>query len=351
MRVVILGAGFGAIVHAPNVRSRADLSLVGICDGGSGSAIRATATGEQAFHDWCHALDAVGDGIAIVATPPATHEELALAAIRRGLHVLIEKPAGLRAANANCIAKAARSCGVVVGVNFQFRFEPFVERMRDRLRTGFLGALREFEIRWHTGGRSGAAGVEWQNFGARGGGILMSHMCHVFDLVHWLGGAQIVSASGEWGRWAPFPRDTMGATIPDGAEDHVICHFRTKKGVVGSSSVSNAQPGGDGLSIRVLAEGGIAVFRHVPPFRLSDQSLELRSAALGTVIERGEAHAGDTRGRAAARVLEAFVDTIRTGASTDLPTIDDAAAALQVIESMKPFVLAGDGTVRGGLPT
>lgn len=352
MRIVVIGAGFGAAIHAPNVRARSDLQLVGICDGGSGGASAAVAPGETVFHDWRVALASRDVGAAIIATPPAAHEEIARAAIERGLHVLVEKPAGLHAESARALARLARAQGVTAAVNFQFRFEPLLHKMQEGIRAGRIGVLRSVEVQWHTGGRASADHkADWRHVAVSGGGVLLSHLSHVLDLVRWLGGGDIVHASGDFGSWVATRRDASGAPMAVDAEDHVVCRFATARGVLGSASVSNAQPGGDGLRVLALGNRGSAVFTHTPPFRSSDQSLVFRGADGDAQVLRGDGAQGDTRARAAAHVLDLFVGAVRAGASPDLPTIDDAAAALAAIERLRPILKRSDDSRREGIPT
>lgn len=349
VRIVVIGAGFGAAVHAPNVRMRSDLRLVGLCDGGSGAASAAAAVGETAFQDWRAALARSDVDAVIVAAPPFVQQEIAAAAIERGLHVLIEKPAGLSSGGVAALAQAARARGLIASVNYQFRLEPLVLRMRDALRNARIGELRSIEVQWHTGGRAGSdQRADWRHFATKGGGILFSHLTHVLDLVRWLGAGDIVAVSGDAGTWIATRRNENGAPVVVDAPDHVLCRFSTDRGVLGTASVSNVQPGGGGLRIVALGDRGYAEFNHAPPFRTMDQRLVLRSTACPEYVERGEGIEGDTRATAAANVLSLFVEAVRNGASSaDLPMMDDAAAALAAIElllsrSKRAMIVAGE---------
>ncbi|MDX2221222.1 MAG: Gfo/Idh/MocA family oxidoreductase [Rhodospirillaceae bacterium] len=63
---------------------------------------------------------------AIVATPPATHAEVATALLRRGVHCLIEKPLATAADECEAIAQAAQAGGAIVQVGHIERFNPAV---------------------------------------------------------------------------------------------------------------------------------------------------------------------------------------------------------------------------------
>jgi predicted dehydrogenase len=79
-------------------------------------------------------LDAV-----IIATPPRSHAELALTALRQGKHVLIEKPMATTLADARTLVEAARRAGVVLMVGHTFEFNAAVRELKRRLERGELG--------------------------------------------------------------------------------------------------------------------------------------------------------------------------------------------------------------------
>jgi UDP-2-acetamido-3-amino-2,3-dideoxy-glucuronate N-acetyltransferase len=78
----------------------------------------------------------------VIATPSATHFELARAALSAGKHVLVEKPLCLKADHAEELVELAeaRSCTLMVGHLLQYH--PCVEQLRALLQAGTLGELR-----------------------------------------------------------------------------------------------------------------------------------------------------------------------------------------------------------------
>ncbi len=75
----------------------------------------------------------------VVATPPSTHVPLALAAIRAGKHVLVEKPLAPTSAGARALVAAASAAGVVLMVGHTFEYNPAVRRLAELVRTKELG--------------------------------------------------------------------------------------------------------------------------------------------------------------------------------------------------------------------
>ena len=81
-------------------------------------------------------LDAV-----VIAVPPSLHAPLALEAIARGVHVLVEKPLAPTALEAQAMVEAAEKKGVILMVGHTFEYHPAVWELRSMLQRGDLGDL------------------------------------------------------------------------------------------------------------------------------------------------------------------------------------------------------------------
>jgi predicted dehydrogenase len=101
---------------------------------GSQSGVRVTDTLDNVLDD-----PQVG-GVAI-ATPPATHLDLALACIGAGRHVLVEKPLATSARDGEKIVAAARDADVIVMSDHTFCYTPVVRRIRELIHSGQLGDI------------------------------------------------------------------------------------------------------------------------------------------------------------------------------------------------------------------
>lgn len=77
----------------------------------------------------------------VIATPPETHADLALLAIRAGKHVLVEKPLATSVHAAEQLVEEARCFGTVLMVGHTFQFNPAVRELRRRLVAGELGEI------------------------------------------------------------------------------------------------------------------------------------------------------------------------------------------------------------------
>ncbi|WP_412069241.1 Gfo/Idh/MocA family protein [Rubrivirga sp. IMCC43871] len=124
----------------------------------------------------------------VIATPPATHADLAVAAFEAGKHVYLEKPIATRRADAERVVEACRSAGTVGAVGFNYRFHPLVEAAQSQVaRVGALVAVR-------TVFTSAARPLpDWKTRRATGGGVLLDLGSHHADLVRHLTGQAFVS--------------------------------------------------------------------------------------------------------------------------------------------------------------
>jgi predicted dehydrogenase len=141
----------------------------------------------------CDSLDELLGLRADVVVVATTHDELAAiarAALAAGSHVLVEKPAGISAAQVESVAAAARAADRRVKVGFNHRFHPGIARAVTLARSGEFGEILHLRGRYGHGGRLGYD-REWRADALRsGGGEIVDQGMHLLDLTHWLLGAQ-----------------------------------------------------------------------------------------------------------------------------------------------------------------
>jgi len=81
-------------------------------------------------------LDAV-----VVATPPATHYDIATDCLRNGLHVLVEKPLALNSAHSQAMTDLAKEQSKILMVGHTFIYNPAVQYLRKLIEDGELGQI------------------------------------------------------------------------------------------------------------------------------------------------------------------------------------------------------------------
>jgi predicted dehydrogenase len=128
------------------------------------------------------AVDAVS-----VCTPTDTHVELALAALRAGKHVLVEKPVALRAREVERLAEAARASGKVCMPAMCMRFWPGWRWLHQAIERGSYGQVRSAVFRRLAAPPAWSS--EFYRDESRSGGALFDLHVHDADFVRWLFGA------------------------------------------------------------------------------------------------------------------------------------------------------------------
>jgi len=188
-----------------------------------------------------------------LATPPSTHHELGLAALRAGKHVLCEKPLATRMDHADELLAAASRSDRIIPVNFVLRYNPVTDAVKAIVDSGLLGQPIHASLENFAGDEKlGPDHWFWDK--TVSGGIFIEHGVHFFDLyTHWLGPAEMIAAHAE-------VRENSTA------EDRVMCLTRHGGGVTVNHYHGFDQPGLlDRQSHHILlATGDIYVHGWIP---------------------------------------------------------------------------------------
>ena len=182
-------------------------------------------------------LDAV-----VVCTPDRTHAGYIVAALERGLHVLVEKPLcdsveGLRAIRRAAAAAPAQ----VVAVVHQMRFVPLHRRIKALAAAGTLGALSYLEGYYvHDLTSRAFQNDRWRE--EDNATPLLYSGCHFVDLLRWFAGEEIVEVSAAAGHRA-FPE------YPE--SDLNIVTLKFVSGALGHVVVAFGEPGPQDHTVRV----------------------------------------------------------------------------------------------------
>lgn len=125
-----------------------------------------------------------------IGSPSGLHAEQGIAAVRRGLHVLTEKPLDISTARADALISEADKARVKLGVFFQDRFKPGVRRMKEFLDSGALGKpiLADARVKWYRPPEY-YKNSRWRGtLALDGGGALINQAIHTVDLLLWMFG-------------------------------------------------------------------------------------------------------------------------------------------------------------------
>ena len=185
----IIGAGGVAALHAESA-AKAGLRVRAVCDV---QPERARALAEKtpgalvtASRDELLAIPQIT--AVAVATPNALHKDMAIAALRAGKDVLLEKPMGMNPAECDAIIEAVRETGRLLQLGFVCRCAPATEAARKLVVDGRLGRIYHAKASLYR--RRGIPGLgHWFTTRSQsGGGVLMDLGVHLIDMVLYLTG-------------------------------------------------------------------------------------------------------------------------------------------------------------------
>ena len=215
IRVGVIGAGtFARTVLMPEIAKRGSITAVSTRTGISacasaqrfGAPLATTEPGELLSSD---AIDAI-----VIATRHDLHAEYALAALRAGKHVFVEKPLATDETSLQALAQAASESSAVLMVGFNRRFAPLAVKLRQAL--GEQGPLLvTYRV---NAGRLPQS--HWAHDPHEGGGRIVGEVCHFVDLAAFLCGGepQVVAATGVAGASEPLEDDVAAILrFPDGS--------------------------------------------------------------------------------------------------------------------------------------
>ncbi len=298
-----------------------------------------------------------------VTVPNALHREIGVAVAGAGKHLWIEKPVGLRAADAVAVAVAVRAAGVQSAVGFNYRNAPAVVAARKLIACGDLGRVTHVRVRLFSDYAAHPQGaLSWRFERARGGsGVLGDLASHGVDLVRYLVGEPVSVVADTTtviterprpaGEGSHFARAT-GEPGPVENEDYVGCLLRFEngaRGVLEASRVAVGEQNAYGIEVHGTAGMLAWDFRRMGELLVAAgqgyQNASTRTVFAGPEdgdLAAFQPGAGIAMGYDDLKVVEAqrFLRSIAEGRPYGA-TIADALAAAFALDAMVESVRTG----------
>ena len=141
----------------------------------------------------------------LVAVPHYDHPKYAIMAMRAGLNVLIEKPAGVYTSQVLEMNRVADECGKVFAIMMNQRTNSIYRKMRQIVQSGEMGAIRRTNwiiTNWYRPQAYYDSGDWRATWSGEGGGVLLNQCPHNLDLWQWICGMPTkISAKMHFGKW------------------------------------------------------------------------------------------------------------------------------------------------------
>jgi myo-inositol 2-dehydrogenase / D-chiro-inositol 1-dehydrogenase len=187
--VGIVGCGrVAASWHLPALANVPEATVVALADRDVGRAhsLAAHAPGARVSADYRELLADSAVELVAVCVPVADHPEVAIAALEAGKHVLVEKPLALSLDGCERIVAAANAAPGKAAVGFNQRELPLARHARDVRRSGQLGEIQVLRTTAMSDSRLRGDDPPWRWSRSLGGGVLIEHAIHHFDLWRFL---------------------------------------------------------------------------------------------------------------------------------------------------------------------
>ncbi len=188
IRVGIVGSGGRSGPHANAYTEFGNIEIAVFCDiMEERAAERAKEFGAKAIYtDYRDLIDSGSVDVISICSANETHAEIAIRAAEAGIHVLCEKPMAQSLKECDDMIAATEKSGVKLAVNFQSRFFPRTQWIKELINTGQMGD------------------------------VIIAKSCgwtiHMWDLIRFVMG-DIARISAEWGGAQRVHRDPILATV------------------------------------------------------------------------------------------------------------------------------------------
>ena len=310
LRLALIGAGnLARWEHLPNLKKIPGVTLHAVqsANGARGKSYAARFGAAYSTSDYDEILKDSEIDVVLIATRHQHHFAQALAAIRAGKHVFLEKPMALTEEECRQLYQAVQETGVQLTVGFNRRFAPYYLDLKRAIANRTAPAV--VNCRMNSPGLSGSF---WAADPAHGGAVI-GEGCHFVDLMYWLLQSEPIAVSA-------YSLPT-GKQEPIG-ENNIAASFRFADGSIGNltyCTVGSKTSGGE--HVEVFTNGVAAVTEDFKRFTLKGNT---RSSHSRRWAEKGYAEQ-----------MTAFIKGLRTESIPEVTVRDGARATIACVRMLE----------------
>ncbi len=258
IRLGMVGGGRGAFIGAVHrIASRIDDQYELVAGAFSSDPDRSAASAADlgvarsygSFAEMAQKEARRKDGIEAVAivTPNHMHAPVALEFLKRGIHVICDKPLTATLAEAKKLAKAAEASGVVFALTHNYTGYPMIRQAKAMVQAGDLGEIRLVQVEYAQDWLAHEVDnkqADWRTDPARSGagGSTGDIGTHAFNLANFVSGLSLTELAADLQSFVP------GRRVDDNA--HVLLRYTSgARGMLWCSQVAAGQE--NGLRLRI----------------------------------------------------------------------------------------------------
>ena len=190
IRFAVVGCGHIGKRHAEMIAREEGAELVALCDILPLYELNIQTYNIPFFNDLNDMLNSdCAIQVVNICTPNGLHAEMALAAMKAGYHVVIEKPMALKALDAEKIIYTGMQCRRQTFCVMQNRYSPPSVWIKETVESGRLGKIYMVQLNcyWNRDERYYLPG-SWHGTKNLDGGVLFTQFSHFIDMLFWLFG-------------------------------------------------------------------------------------------------------------------------------------------------------------------
>jgi len=165
------------------------LEFVGLCDINPGRLEYAKSfMGVECplFTDFEAMVHQTSPDLVIVTTKDSTHHEFIVKGLDMGCDVLTEKPMTTDEQKCQAILDAERRSKNKLIVGFNYRWGPYMTKIKELLQSGTIGKVTSVDFHWYLNTYHGASYFRrWHGLRQSGGTLWVHKATHHFDLLNW----------------------------------------------------------------------------------------------------------------------------------------------------------------------
>ena len=368
LRVALIGYGFMGAAHsqawrtAPRVFDLPRAIDMSVIVGRNADAVAESAEKwgwRESATDWRDVVTRDDIDIVDIVTPGHSHDEIAIAALKAGKHVLCEKPLANSVADADRMVEAARGSGSVAMLGFTYRRVPALTRARDLIAAGRIGTVQQVRAAYRQDWLvDPEAPLSWRlKKDEAGAGALGDIGGHAVDLVQFLTGQTIEKVSGVIEtivKQRPIETERVGIAGKGGDEygdvtvdDLAIFTGRLSGGALAAFEATRFATGRKNeLTVEISGDKGAIAFNleDMNVLRVYDRTADDLDQGFTRVIVTEPGHpylegwwpAGHMLGyeHAFSHQVKDLVEAIADG-SAPAPTFDEGAQVQRVLEAVE----------------
>lgn len=334
----VIGLGRVSPAHLEGYTSLSGRArVVAVCDTNE-TALDAVVTrlGVPGFRDYRQLLAVPGVDAVVLLLPHQLHHEVALAALKTGKHVTVEKPMAVSGAECRDLIAAAQQRGLVLSVSENSRFVESYQRVARLVEEGLIGGVRLVRAFIYGSALKELAdpGAGWKRE-SQGFAAILDAAVHFFYVFRWLFGpvCSLQASVRHWAREHGIPECA--------AEDGAVVHGRFAAGGHFTIEVAlNVEvPWGERLEV-YGDKGSVICDQLADPPVVTYQGADSNGVPLADVAADPQGWRTASMHRGSAN----FVDAVLDGRAPAV-TAHDGAYAVRLVEAAYRSVRAGGVSV------